>query len=435
MLRRRLSKFTSVLSDINCVIGGLSFLAVFTGSLAAIIGVGGYSLEKLGVLKEEDTWEQVWAFAIVSSTVGLAGSSVAATSGALLNHLSEKIDKENNLDSSVLENCDPWGNPKTAFSAQSFKLAITHDMYVMYRDKEENKPLIYTYYFVQIEGNPPISGLMVSRMQSNSVAVCDCISFDDEERLMIIHQESFGENPILVGKSFSSNQPTPDKALQEYIDIHLSYIRAYQSKNFDLYNLRSCKGCEHLYGKDKIVCGMYPYGWNGIDCPDKVWDKRRIIRQFEDDAAIASLSKGLDNWKILKYDNFISLFHPQTYRQFSFDFDGQLLSYSKKLDGLEDANLVEYVNFFKRTRQRQYDYSCTDFIEQAELFLEEIDATIRVEDNRIIVRDNSNKVHIFTHNGSPIWVNNPACPQELKNDYNLPALIDFLYNGADTLNS
>ncbi|MEO1373111.1 MAG: hypothetical protein AAFW70_02060 [Cyanobacteria bacterium J06635_10] len=57
MLRRRLSKLASFLSDVNCVIGGLSFLAVFTGSLAAIIGVGGYSLEKLGVLKEEDTWE------------------------------------------------------------------------------------------------------------------------------------------------------------------------------------------------------------------------------------------------------------------------------------------------------------------------------------------------------------------------------------------
>ncbi len=97
MLRIRLSKLTSVLSDVNCVIGGLSVLAVFTGSLAAIIGVGGYSLEKVGLLKEEDTWEQVWAFAIISSTAGLAGSSVAATSGAFLNHLSEKIDKENNL--------------------------------------------------------------------------------------------------------------------------------------------------------------------------------------------------------------------------------------------------------------------------------------------------------------------------------------------------
>ena len=226
-----------------------------------------------------------------------------------------------------------------------------------------------------------------------------------------------------------------DKALREYIDIHLPYIRAYQSKNFDLYNLRSCKGCQHFYGRDKIVCGMYPYGWDGIDCPDKVWDKRRIIRQFEDDAAIASLSKGLDDWKILKYDDFISLFHPHTYRQFSFDFDGQLLPYSKQLDGLEDANLVEYVNFFKRTRQKQYDYSCTDFIKQAEVFLEEVDATIRVENNRIMIRDNLNKVHIFAHNGSPIWVNNPACPQELKNDYNLPSLIDFLYNGADAPNS
>lgn len=50
----------------------------------------------------------------------------------------------------------------------------------------------------------------------------------------------------------------------------------------------------------------------------------------------------------------------------------------KSVPGLEDANIIEFVNFFKRTRQRQYDYSCTDFIEQAEVFIEELDATIRV---------------------------------------------------------
>ena len=85
----------------------------------------------------------------------------------------------------------------------------------------------------------------------------------------------------------------------------------------------------------------------------------------------------------------------------------------KSVPGLEDANLIEFVNFFKRTRQRQYDYSCTDFIEQAEVFIEELDATIRVENNRIIVSDNSNKVHFFAYNGSPIWVNNRACTHSI----------------------
>lgn len=137
MLRRRLSKLTSVLSDINCVIGGLSFLAVFTGSLAAIIGVGGYSLEKLGVLKEEDTWEQVWAFAIVSSTAGLAGTSVAATAGAFLS--CRNIQAEDNKCTEASNNLD---------SSTSFKLAMTPDMFVMCRDndkEEESKPGVYTY--------------------------------------------------------------------------------------------------------------------------------------------------------------------------------------------------------------------------------------------------------------------------------------------------
>jgi hypothetical protein len=111
MLRRRFSKLISVLSDINCVIGGLSFLAVFTGSLAAIIGVGGYSLEKVGLLKEEDTLEQVWAFAIVSSAAGLAGTSVAATAGAFLS--SRNIQAEDNKCAEASNNLD---------SSTSFKL-------------------------------------------------------------------------------------------------------------------------------------------------------------------------------------------------------------------------------------------------------------------------------------------------------------------------
>ncbi|MEO0684377.1 MAG: hypothetical protein AAFY76_04830, partial [Cyanobacteria bacterium J06649_11] len=129
-----------------------------------------------------------------------------------------------------------------------------------------------------------------------------------------------------------------------------------QSKDFESCNLESCKGCQHLHGKDKIVCGIYAYGWTGIDCPDKVWDNRSAIRRFEDEAAIQSLSQGLDEWKIFKYDYLISLFHPKTYRQFSFDFDGKLLSYSKTLDGLEEGNIVDYVYFLRRSRQFQYDY-------------------------------------------------------------------------------
>ena len=84
----------------------------------------------------------------------------------------------------------------------------------------------------------------------------------------------------------------------------------------------------------------------------------------------------------------------------------------KSVPGLENANIIEFVNFFKRTRQRQYDYSCTDFIEQAEVFIEELDSTILVENNRII-SDNSNQVHIFAYNGSPIWVNNRACTHSI----------------------
>ena len=427
MLRRRLSKLTSVLSDLNCVIGGLSFLALFTGSLAAIIGVGGYSLEKLGVLEEEETWEQVWAFAIVSSTVGLAGSSVAATAGAFLS--CRNIQAEDNK-------CTPASN--NLDSSTSFKLAITRDMFVICRDddkEEESKPETYTYYFVEIKGNPSISGLMVSRMQSNSVAICDCISLEDEKRLMLIH-ENPGESPRLIEKTFSSYQPLPTEALREHLEIYNPYLYARQSKNFEPCNLESCKGCQHLHGKDKIVCGIYAYGWNGFDCPDKVWDKRSAIRRFEDEAAIESLSKGLDDWKIFKYDYLISLFHPKTYRQFSFDFDGKLLSYSKTLAGLEEGNIVDYVYFLRRSRQFQYDYSHTDFIEQASFFLDEVDATISVDDFKIFVKEkDSNIVHTFLHNGEPFFVNKPACPPKLKDNYNLSTLIDYLYNDVGELDS
>ncbi len=39
-------------------------------------------------------------------------------------------------------------------------------------------------------------------------------------------------------------------------------------------NQASCVGCRHYHGRiyndHLLVCGMHPYGWDGLDCPD--WD-------------------------------------------------------------------------------------------------------------------------------------------------------------------
>ena len=106
----------------------------------------------------------------------------------------------------------------------------------------------------------------------------------------------------------------------------------------------------------------------------------------------------------------------------------------KRVPGLEEGNIVDYVYFLRRSRQFQYDYSHADFIEQASFFLDEVDATISVDDFKIFVKEkDSNIVHTFLHNGEPFFVLNPACPPKLKDNYNLSTLIDYLYNDVDEL--
>ncbi len=120
--------------------------------------------------------------------------------------------------------------------------------------------------------------MVAPRMQSNSINLCNCVLTENEEDLALIHENQSEINPGLVGKTFSSYQPLTEKALREHLDIHRSYIHARQGGDFNPSNLQSCKGCQNLHGEDKIVCGIYPYGWDGVDCPDKNWDKRKALR-------------------------------------------------------------------------------------------------------------------------------------------------------------
>ena len=414
MLRRRLSSF---LDEASAFLGASCLIAVFTGCITAVFAVGGYSLQKCGFVRQGNTWNHVWRFALISSTVGVGGISSAFALASVSKKLYEESREEEVSSNQLL-------------SFTSLKLASEPE-------EKVEKPCVYTYYFVEIKGNPSINRLMVApRMQSNSINLCNCVLTENEEDLALIHENQSEINPGLVGKTFSSYQPLTEEALREHLDIHRSYIHARQGGDFNSSNLQSCKGCQNLHGKDKIVCGIYPYGWDGVDCPDKNWDKRKALRHYEDDAVIASLAQELDGWKIFKYDDFLSLFHPKTYGQFSFDFDGKLLPYSNRLAGLEKGNIVDYVYFLRRERQFQHDYSHADFIEKASLFLIGADATISVDDFKIFVKEkDSNVVHTFLHNGEPFFANNSACPPKLKDNYNLSTLIDFLYNGVDELDS
>ncbi|MEA5594785.1 hypothetical protein [Rivularia sp. UHCC 0363] len=414
MLRRRLSSF---LDEASCFLGASCLIAVFSGCITAVVAVGGYSLQKCGIVRQGNTWNHVWRFALISSTVGVGSISSAFALASVSKKLHEELSEEEVSSNQLL-------------SFTSLKLASEPE-------EKVKKPCVYTYYFVEIKGNPSINRLMVApRMQSNSINLCNCVLTENEEDLALIHENQSEINPGLVGKTFSSYQPLTEEALREHLDIHRSYIHARQGGDFNPSNLQSCKGCQNLHGEDKIVCGIYPYGWDGVDCPDKNWDKRKALRPYEDDAVIASLAQKLDGWKIFKYDDFLSLFHPQTYGQFSFDFDGKLLPYSNRLAGLEEGNIVDYVYFLRQERQFQHDYSHADFIEKASLFLIGADATISVDDFKIFVKEkDSNVVHTFLHNGEPFFALNPACPPKLKDNYNLSTLIDFLYNGVDELDS
>ncbi|MDY6939175.1 MAG: hypothetical protein SWY16_16085 [Cyanobacteriota bacterium] len=107
-----------------------------------------------------------------------------------------------------------------------------------------------------------------------------------------------------VRESLHANLPIDDmtaefeRAVNEFVEPISEF---YQGLDFDVFDLdedfddtdpfvpiayvpptadrnSACMGCQHyhghLYGKNLLVCGMHPYGWEGESCPD--WESENL---------------------------------------------------------------------------------------------------------------------------------------------------------------
>lgn len=112
-------------------------------------------------------------------------------------------------------------------------------------------------------------------------------------------------------------------------------------------------------------------------------------------------------------------------RSFYFDFDGFSLPSSDKLPELgEEADLPDYVHYFKYREIVEEDYSYLDKIRNLNKGL--YGADDRVDRNRIVVYNCSTGVsYSFKFNGQPIDPYDSDCPPDLRYNYNLVSLVNY----------
>ncbi|MUG91750.1 hypothetical protein F7734_04345 [Scytonema sp. UIC 10036] len=414
-----LKKLVHFLKKTNLFFGCLSLVVVAGGSLVTVTGFGVSHLAKAGVPADREFWERVTHAGVGSIVLGLVGTVTTTAVGASLNSFDGENKEEKNQESSQV-------------TVSQLLSESSEDSQSISEDTSDSRR-IYSYHIMKINGHPNFleDGLVLCRVEAQEQQLLyNFISPSQLDQLATIYGEIYDVISRLVGKCFSSYQPFPKEALDEYLQIHHRYIEAVESSHIGAEYLQSCKGCSYLFAENHVVCAPQPLGWYGVDCPDKRWVSQRALRPYEDDAVVAKLNSRLELCNVIKRDCTILVRDEYTSRCFSFNFDGVLYPSSDKLTELDDmASLATYVDYFRHRKIVECDYSTSDYIDCWRYELANTNVTIDVTDNRIIVREGKSlgsKFHEFRLNGQPFNAYSYACPRDLRNNYNLVSLVDYL---------
>ncbi|MBD2772120.1 hypothetical protein [Iningainema tapete] len=454
------TRVVRLLQEINSCVGIASILATTTSvGIVLPASVGLTLLASAGVgAKYKPFYERVSTIATATGLFSLVGTISAAAAGSLVMGVSKLEEKEETVtrtnqiialrscNSSVDGLSDDSDSSDEDLESEDEVLGLNDSSFESSEEEDEQNEetnlevtytwrqnSIYTYYVTQITGHPVLCGLHLCRLSSH----CGTKSEPREEiasfrlndhqvqKLAVLFEVKYPERENLVGKYFHSRRADPTEALEEYFQLHNSFYWAKLNGQFKNACLDSCLGCSNLHGADKIVCALHPFGWSGIDCPDKKLSDRIVLREYSDQNVISALNEGLNNVEVFKMDKEVVVKDSYSGRSFYFDFDGFRLPFSDKLPELgEDTDLRDYVHYFKYREIVEEDYSHLDKIRDLNKGL--YGADIRVDRNRIVVYNCSTGVsYSFKFNGQPIDPYDSNCPCELRYNYNLISLVNY----------
>ncbi|MGB6297071.1 MAG: hypothetical protein WBF90_12940 [Rivularia sp. (in: cyanobacteria)] len=410
---------------INLTVGATSLVAIAVGAIAVFGGAGLFSLEKAGVRTiPEKRIQQTLHLGMGSTLLGGLGflsASLAAACVASIVSDADLDDEEESLTSSDTDS--------VVFKASSSILT------------EDSTDLLCLYQILQIKGCSHLeTKLIVGRIEDKAarkIVIYDFLDSQQKDSLMEIFDVDFDEDK-LIGKAFSSLKSNPWDAVCEFVDFYRPQLDFKYYEECSNFNLEICAGCRNFHGANKIVCGMHPYGWDdNCTCPDWQSDnhRKRVYFQFEREEVLQQLNQSieLNQATLIKNDNgTLTLWDDYTNRRFNFSWAGILLDDSDKLVDLgEHAQLLSYIQYFSVRAVIEFDYSSK--IDEFSQQLKGI-ATVEISDTGINVRVNHcpkfnikiERQYRFRFDGIPLYPYESIVPQELKYNYNLVTLVEWL---------
>lgn len=420
MLKRFKAQVVNSLIEANSAIGMTSLLLMIASvSIALPTAVGLSFLADAGLqVGNKSLYQKAASASAATGLLGLAGLTGAILTGGLLSTC--VLDEEEG---------DEQASTTTSTSQLEEEVVEISESAFVPKTRPEQ---IFTYYVTSMDGHPNLYGLDIARTQPNVLEpgkfeiIYHRLTDYQFQRLSVLFEVKYPQDKNLVGKYFNSRLSNPGDAIKEYLRLHYKYIEVKSSGQFRNACLDSCKGCANLHGEHKIVCGIYPYGWEGLDCPDKKLLDGIVLRQFEDTRVLDNLNQGLNDAEVIKIDDSIVVHDRYFDISYRFDFDGNRFFWSENLSELgKDATLVNYVNYFKNRKVVDEDFSTPEKIRELNKGLRCAD--VRVQGDKIVVYHITTRTcYYFKFNGQADELFNSFCPRELENNYNLVSLVDYL---------
>ncbi|NJO65341.1 MAG: hypothetical protein HC836_46790 [Richelia sp. RM2_1_2] len=404
---------------VNVIVGVSSLAAIAIGALTVFGNASLLGLDKIGVKtvaeKQIKQSIQIGMYCILTGGIGFFSAiTVAVGIGTILSADDEEESVTSNNANSVVFK-----------SSESISI-------------QGNTDSLYLYQVMRINGCSHLeTKLIVGRIENEAlrkVVVYDFFESSYKDSLMDLFDQNFDEQ--LIGKAFSSSIANPRNAVRDLIDFYRPQLE-FKSEEFSSFKLETCAGCRNFHGADEIVCGIHPYGWDDENCPD--WEsnnrQKRVYFPFEREQVIAQLNQRIEiNQAVLikNDDGTLTLWDEYTNRRFGFSWSGVLIEDSDKLIELgEHAQLLSYIQYFSVRAVIEFEYSSKidEFAEQLKGV-----ANIEISDTGINVRVNySPRLNIYTErqyrfksNGIPLYPYESIVPQQLKYNYNLVSLIEWV---------
>lgn len=412
-----------VFETVNVALGFISLTTIAIGAVSTFTGLGLRLITKGGVeIIPEERAQSLTSFGMglcLFGGVGFAGAVVAAAGAA---NLLDAVDKVQSEESRTSDNHRVVFKPSGSV-------------------QQEPTDSLYLYQVMGLNGCRTLDGkLIVGRIEdelNRKVVIYDELGSFDIDLLMEIFNVDCDQDK-LIGKAFSSTLSRPRDAARDFIDFHRPQLQF--KADFGV-NIEKCAGCRNFHGTDKVVCGLYPYGYDSsCACPDWQPDKnnQRAYFPYEREEVLERLNQDIEPneaYLMKNDDGSLTLWDSYTLRRFHFSWAGILLEDSNDSDKLlelgEHVRLLSYIQYFAVRAVTEFDYSAKidDFAKQLKGI-----ATIEIGDDGISIRTNYcphlntkiTRTYRFRFDGVPLYPYESIVPVELKYNYNLVTFIGWL---------